>query len=302
MRKFVALTGGLGNQLFQVAGALTYTTEPVDVISCLGNPRKHNGELEISALNFGGQIVFRECQRTHAIAERMFAVMLSSATRRKFLQKNCMSRIGLSVLGSIIFSLHLRYPVYPRVSIGIGHDDYFPLKRGNLFIGYFQTYEMDDRARKILLHALDEVLPIRRPEPGMKPDLVIHSRLGDYKNERNFGVLNADYFRDAISSLEKEAEIRNIWLFSDEPNLALTLMPTTLRKKIEIIGGEDDAPTVVLKTMMEGNNFIISNSTFSWWSAFLANSESVIFPSPWFANGEIPNRLVPDHWKSINRN
>ncbi len=301
MKKFVVITGGLGNQLFQIAGALTHTCEPVNVISCLGNPRTHHGKLEISTLNFGGQIVFRNCHKPHRIARTMFAVMLSSATRRKFLQNNSMSRAALSFLGSVIFSLHLRYPVYPRVSTGIGLDENFHLRKGNLLIGYFQTYEMDGRVRKTLLNALDEVVPIKTHNPEKKPDLIIHSRLGDYKNERDFGILNADYFNKAISSLEEKQDIENIWLFSDEPRLALMLMPTSLRERIEIIGGEDDPSIKVLKTMMEGSTFIISNSTFSWWSAFLTDSELVLFPNPWFANGEIPNRLIPEYWKSIDR-
>jgi hypothetical protein len=301
MKKFVVLTGGLGNQLFQIAGALSYTTEPINVISCLGNPRRHHGKLEISELNFGGQILVSDCNRNHRIVKRMFALMVSSATRRKFLQNILLSRFALSTLGSLIFSLHLRYPVFPRVSIGIGKDESFKLKKGNLFIGYFQTFEMNERARDCIRNAFHPVIPIKCLPNGKEPDLVIHSRLGDYKNERGFGVLSEDYFASAISLLEENIEIEIIWLFSDEPKLALELMPTSIRKRIEIIGGEDDAPSKILKTMMQGSSFIISNSTFSWWSALLSESKLVIVPKPWFVSGEEPNKLIPKFWRSVDR-
>jgi hypothetical protein len=301
MKKFVVLTGGLGNQLFQIAGALSSTTEPINVVSCLGNPRRYLGKLEISELNFGGQILVSDCNRNHRIVKRMFSLMISSATRRKFLQNSLLGRFALSTLGSIIFSFHLRYPVCPRVSIGIGKDDSFKLKKGNLFIGYFQTFEMNERARDSIHTAFHPVIPIKSLPNGKKPDLVIHSRLGDYKNERGFGVLSEDYFASAISLLEENTEIEIIWLFSDEPKLALELMPTSIRKRIEIIGGEDDAPSKILKTMMQGSSFIISNSTFSWWSALLSESKLVIVPKPWFVSGEEPNKLIPKFWRSVDR-
>lgn len=302
MKNFIVLTGGLGNQLFQIAGALSSTTEPINVISCLGNPRTYRGKLEISEVNFGGQIFFKDCHRNHRIAKKMFTVMLSSATRRKFLQNNSICRVGLSILGSIIFSLHLRYPIYPRVSIGTGHDDRFRLKKGNLFIGYFQTYEINERAKIIIHKALNEILPIESDQIRKKPDLIIHSRLGDYKNEADFGVLNLDFFTRAISSLEKGIDLKKIWLFSDEPKLALDLMPMNIRGIIEIIGREDDAPMRILKTMMQGTRFIVSNSTFGWWAAFLGDSDEVIVPRPWFAKTEEPKYLIPKNWRSVERN
>ena len=54
MRKFVIITGGLGNQLFQIAGALSATDQVVHVITCVGNPKRHAGKLEVSSLDFQG--------------------------------------------------------------------------------------------------------------------------------------------------------------------------------------------------------------------------------------------------------
>jgi hypothetical protein len=54
--------------------------------------------------------------------------------------------------------------------------------------------------------------------------------------------------------------------------------------------------------MTQCNDFIIANSTFSWWGAWLADKGTVIAPNKWFgpnnANKSTKD-LYPEHWKVI---
>lgn len=64
---------------------------------------------------------------------------------------------------------------------------------------------------------------------------------------------------------------------------------------------EKESPLIdlYLQTMCENN--IISNSTFSWWGAYLNNNKdkTVIYPTPWFgvAKQDISTKdLCPKNW------
>jgi hypothetical protein len=57
-------------------------------------------------------------------------------------------------------------------------------------------------------------------------------------------------------------------------------VPELQTNPFHILAGEDDVHTLVL--LMHFKYFIIANSTFSWWAAWLSQAERVYAPAHWF--------------------
>jgi hypothetical protein len=56
--------------------------------------------------------------------------------------------------------------------------------------------------------------------------------------------------------------------------------------------------------MKNCTKFVTSNSSFSWWAAYLSSPKPslVIYPTPWFTGINEPQNLIPESWIGIARN
>jgi len=115
--------------------------------------------------------------------------------------------------------------------------------------------------------------------------IIVHVRLGDYLGELDtLGVLNHIYYQTAIKMAQDEFPMKEVWIFSNQPGLALKLLGAKLGGKIRFITEADISdPAETLFLMSLGIALITSNSTFSLWSAKLSKkSNLIIVPKPFF--------------------
>jgi hypothetical protein len=60
-------------------------------------------------------------------------------------------------------------------------------------------------------------------------------------------------------------------------------------------------PVTLLRIMSEAKGLIGSNSSLSWWSAYLMDEEKIkIFPAKWFVNSDLDTTdLIPPEWQIL---
>ena len=95
----------------------------------------------------------------------------------------------------------------------------------------------------------------------------------------------------------------HFFVFSDDLKLAKTFVEE-LNIKFTLIthNVSEEKAYADLWLMTLCNNFIIANSTFSWWSSWLGNSKNVIAPRKWFSGDCIRHDtkdLYLPHWKIL---
>jgi hypothetical protein len=135
--------------------------------------------------------------------------------------------------------------------------------------------------------------------------LSVHMRFGDYLQEQKFGIPSKEYYETSINIQKDIGKFEKIVVFTNDSQLALEYLPKNIGLPTDVIGESFTfSASETLSLMRIGSGFILANSTFGWWGAFLARSESaaVIFPSPWFHGMKEPVGLFPKEWVSVSSN
>jgi hypothetical protein len=124
----------------------------------------------------------------------------------------------------------------------------------------------------------------------------LHVRRGDYLDASNGFALPAGYFLRAAEA----AEGRPIVVISDD-------IPRVRQELAALPDARFDAnPAMVdLLLLMNADVVVTSNSSFSWWGAWLNRrpDPTVIAPAGWFSFGdgiERPRGVIPPRWTTID--
>ncbi len=303
----IFLTGGLGNQLFQLAAAMHYAKSRVIEIDLVNsNPRRNSkGDAELLSLDLPNSIKLIQKKQKILITKIVGYNLRTGYLPNKF-EKKSFFKILRNFLSSLALSFLLRKPFQVRVATNLGHDSKIRSQRRNeILIGYFQTemtaMEIGDTSN-FLFNCVGESLYQDYLKLSQKEHpLLVHVRLGDYVSEERFGVLTHGYYKKSIDLMWKSGKYKKIWLFSDEPMEALSRIPENMRDKTRIIHSENLESAETLRIMTICKGYIIANSTFSWWAAYLRGDKTsvVIAPVPWFVDLPEPLNLIPQDWKRL---
>lgn len=129
--------------------------------------------------------------------------------------------------------------------------------------------------------------------------LSLHVRRGDYAlpaNRMN-GILSRSYYEKALINI---GDYDSIWIFTDSPNEVKEEF-SDFGYPFEIVTPPSNSdPVESLLLMAETQKIVISNSSYSWWSATIAGDAASIYaPSKWYELRVDPSKLIPHNWKRI---
>ena len=107
--------------------------------------------------------------------------------------------------------------------------------------------------------------------------IALHIRRGDFVwNNKNHPPLSLDYYKSALELFDSD---REVIIFSDDTEWCKE-QELFADDRFAVAEGGDQFYDLCLMSMCD--DFIIANSTFSWWGAWLGNRGKVIAPKNWF--------------------
>ncbi len=128
----------------------------------------------------------------------------------------------------------------------------------------------------------------------------IHVRRGDYLTNPNHSVLDVEYY---FKSIEKIGKDKQFLVFSDDVEWCRSFKAFRGENFIYSEDSTKGREHYDLSLMTLCKDHIISNSTFSWWGAWLSKSNNVIAPENWFKNSAYnfynTADLLPKGWLTI---
>lgn len=300
-RVTIQLTGGLGNQLFQLAiGLFLADSKPLRLEQDLGQPRRNkNGKPDLFSFELPSQIELEPARFPSQFVSKVLNYTLRRSAQQKARGSN-MLRLFASLL--LIFYRHS----FVRL-IGVRGLGYYEIKktgRSPYLLGYFQSYkwvadpQVLTKMRSIRVIDCDEISNFRKLAVQELP-LVVHVRLGDYLDHPQFGIPNKNYYENSIFQLWNTGKFKKIWLFSNDESKAINYVPLHLREFTRVVPEVQNSAASTLEVMRMGFGYVIGNSTYSWWGAMLSNNlnPEVIAPTPWFAEMDEPIDLIPTDWE-----
>lgn len=285
------LYGGLGNQMFQYAAARA--------VAMRVNAPLH---LDLSLLGV-------DSARDFALAPFSIEVKVASPTQKKNVAnpkpliriiRRIRRRLGWSGGIQVFTERSYRYDSgIKRLTAPVVLDGYFQSER----------YFADIRERIVqdftLRHKPSSAAEALLNKISTTDSIGLHIRRGDYvKNpiaNAYHGTCSLDYYRRGVEVVTRGLERPHCFLFSDDPDWVRinfkAEVPTTLVDIHGPLEAHED-----LRLMAACRCYVIANSSFSWWGAWLGShpGKVVVAPQRWFRDVRVDTSdLIPSDWRRL---
>jgi hypothetical protein len=153
--------------------------------------------------------------------------------------------------------------------------------------GYFQTEKYfshcKDEIRKDFTFNPEILEPCKEMVSSFDELISLHLRRTDYVTNENYHVQPLSYYEVGLSLIGVDCPVL---VFSDDPEWCKS---QEFFSDDRFMISESKDPYIDMCLMNLCSYHVTSNSSYSWWGAWLADSKKVISPKNWFMGNAINN-------------
>lgn len=193
-------------------------------------------------------------------------------------------------------------------------DDFDPrllslkIKRDIYIDGYWQSeayfFDIFETIRaELKIKPPKDLLNLRMADKINKTNsIAIHVRFFNQSDSVNSKNVSIDYYVNALELMVKKFPDSHYYIFSDQPQQAMAFLkfPNSSVTFVDHNLGDENA-YADLWLMAQCRHFIIANSTFSWWGAWLGGGQNKVVIAPavnisgvgsWGFDGLLPKEWI----------
>jgi hypothetical protein len=129
--------------------------------------------------------------------------------------------------------------------------------------------------------------------------IAVHVRRKDYVDWQSFhGLSSIDYYLSGVKQIQRQMLPSRVFVFSDDREWCRQNLPQEWR----IVDGTNKYDD--LRLMSSCKHAVITNSSFSWWGAYLQQKLGgiIVAPKQWFADPQMQEQstdICPKRWIRI---
>lgn len=304
------LFGGLGNQMFQYMTARELFGENFIIDTSFMQNSEYTFELpDLAQLTLVESIKYEAKKKTYFEKKAFLAILkVSSIQERKSLKYKILVQVRKIFYFIFSQTAFTGYHLIPGNGIGWSSLS-APGDRKCVLIGNFHSYRwinqnLNQYRNELKLKQDNKTFGFINKNIDGSKRLIVHVRLGDYLRIPELNVVGRNYFKGAIIEAFSVYEYDEIWVFTNDIGKVKDYLDESNQAKYRFFDSDQFTSAETLEIMKIGDGYVLSNSTYSWWGAFLSHKDpvSILIPSKWYRSTPEPLDLIPKSWQRFEVN